>query len=423
MEWLDFVMRFQQLTGPIMAKGVEDTTSYVYNRFISLNEVGGYPERFGTPLETFHGQNIERTKFWPGAMIATATHDTKRSEDVRARLAVLSEIPHEWREAVMRWGRMNRRRKSLIDGQGVPDRNEEYLLYQTLVGVWPLDPMNAADYEIFKKRIREYMLKAVREAKVNTSWISPNLPYEEHLMKFIDAILSRSAYNYFLIDLENFQKKVSPFGMLNSLSQVLLKITCPGIPDFYQGTELWDFSLVDPDNRRPVNFQPRRELMAALRKRIEACGGDLQDLARGLVQDWKDGTPKLYVIFKGLNFRRNNHLLFREGTYVPLGSAGDLKDHVCAFARQRGERIVLVVVPRFLTRLAKEPGEVPFGAGVWEGSRIILPEGISGKTFRNIFTGEIFQRIDTNGVGALSLREVFSNFPVAMLEQFDRGSV
>jgi (1->4)-alpha-D-glucan 1-alpha-D-glucosylmutase len=417
MEWLDFVMRFQQITGPIMAKGVEDTAFYVYNRFVSLNEVGGYPERFGTALETFHGQNIERTKFWPSAMIATATHDTKRSEDVKARLDVLSEIPHEWRESVIRWGRMNIRKKSLTDGQGVPDRNEEYLLYQTLVGVWPIDPMSEAEYEIFKARIREYMLKAVREAKVNTSWISPNLPYEENVMKFIDALLSPSSSNYFLVDFETFQKRISTFGMLNSLSQTLLKITCPGIPDFYQGTELWDLSLVDPDNRRPVNFEIRSKRLAELKKRVEKTRSSLPDLARDLVKEWRDGSIKLYVTLKALHFRRENHLLFQEGSYVPLVGSGDLKEHMCAFARRRGEEVVLVAVPRFLTRLVNHPDEMPFGESVWDDTSVLIPAEIPGKIFRNIFTGQKLQRIENSGEGGLPLREVFSNFPVAMLEK------
>jgi (1->4)-alpha-D-glucan 1-alpha-D-glucosylmutase len=417
MEWLDFVMRFQQITGPIMAKGVEDTTFYIYNRFVSLNEVGGYPERFGTPLETFHGQNIERTKFWPCAMITTETHDTKRSEDVRARLAVLSEIPHEWRESVIRWGRMNKKKKSFIEGLGIPDRNEEYLLYQTLVGVWPIDPMSEAEYEIFKARIREYMLKAVREAKVNTSWISPNLPYEENLMKFIDALLSPSSSNYFWVDFETFQKKISTFGMVNSLSQTLLKITCPGIPDFYQGTELWDLSLVDPDNRRPVNFEIRSKKLAELKKRMEMAGSSLAEFARALIREWRDGSIKLYVTLKTLHFRRENHLLFQEGSYVRLAGSGDLKEHLCAFARRRDEEVVLVLVPRFLTRLVRNPDEMPLGESVWGDSSVILPVEIPGKTFRNIFTGETLQRIEKNGEGTLSLREVFSNFPVAMLEK------
>jgi (1->4)-alpha-D-glucan 1-alpha-D-glucosylmutase len=312
---------------------------------------------------------------------------------------------------------MNKKKKSFIEGLGIPDRNEEYLLYQTLVGVWPIDPMSEAEYEIFKARIREYMLKAVREAKVNTSWISPNLPYEENLMKFIDALLSPSSSNYFWVDFETFQKKISTFGMVNSLSQTLLKITCPGIPDFYQGTELWDLSLVDPDNRRPVNFEIRSKKLAELKKRMEMAGSSLAEFARALIREWRDGSIKLYVTLKTLHFRRENHLLFQEGSYVPLAGSGDLKEHLCAFARRRDEEVVLVLVPRFLTRLVRNPDEMPLGESVWGDSSVILPVEIPGKTFRNIFTGETLQRIEKNGEGTLSLREVFSNFPVAMLEK------
>ena len=360
-EWLDFVMRFQQMMGPIMAKGVEDTAFYVYNRFVSLNEVGGNPERFGTPLDTFHGMNIERTKFWPYAMITTMTHDTKRSEDVRARLGVLSEIPDEWRECLNRWSRINKSKKSNMEGQWVPDRNEEYLLYQTLLGVWPNTPMNDKEHEVFKNRIHDYMLKATREAKVHTSWISPNIPYEDALLKFIDAVLSG---HLFLSDFQMLQKKVAYFGMFNSLGQTLLKMTSPGIPDFYQGTEIWDFSLVDPDNRRPVNFELRKERLAALKKRVETAGQNLSEYVRDLMREWKDGTIKLYLIYKALNYRRENPLLFMESHYIPLAGDGDKTEHLCAFVRQSEDQVVLIIIPRFLTSLIKEIDEAPLGAEV-----------------------------------------------------------
>lgn len=416
-EWLDFVMRFQQITGPVMAKGVEDTAFYVYNRFISLNEVGGNPERFGTPLDTFHGQNIERTKFWPYAMITTATHDTKRSEDVRARLNVISEIPDEWREYHIRWSRINKKKKSVMDGQWVPDRNEEYLLYQTLMGVWPNHPMDEIDYEVFKKRIGDYMLKAVREAKVNTSWISPNLPYENNLLKFIDTIMAPVRGNPFLKDFGAFQKKVSFFGMFNSLSQTLLKITAPGIPDFYQGTEIWDFSLVDPDNRRPVNFDIRKEMLKTLKKKLAISEMVLRDFARELLKEWRDGSIKLYITFRALNYRKENHRLFMDGLYIPLVGDGNLKEHICAFGRQREEKVVLVIVPRFLTRLMKGTDEMPLGKELWGDSRIVIPEEIAGDRFHNIFTGETLKSVEKEGKRVLPLGEVFVHFPVAMLEE------
>jgi (1->4)-alpha-D-glucan 1-alpha-D-glucosylmutase len=411
-EWLDFTMRFQQITGPAMAKGLEDTAFYVYNRFISLNEVGGNPERFGTPLDTFHGQNIERTKFWPHAMIATSTHDTKRSEDVRARLNVLSEIPEEWRRCLIRWSRMNKRKKSVVDGQLVPDRNEEYLLYQTLVGAWPIHPMGEKDGELFEKRIRDYMLKAVREAKVNTSWISPNVSYEEALLKFVDSILSS---HVFVDDLVSFQKKVSYFGMFNSLSQTVLKITSPGIPDFYQGTEIWDLSLVDPDNRRLVDYSFRKNMLEELERGVNHSGSDLLAFLRGLLQNWRDGAIKLYVTFKALNYRKEHSLLFGEGAYFSVVCEGPRKDHVCAFARQRGEESVLVVVPRFLTRLVK--ADEPLGEEVWAESHLVLPEEVpAGGQFRNVFTNETIRALVQNGKKVLILGDVFRTFPVAMLE-------
>ncbi len=413
MEWLDFAMRFQQVCAPIMAKGVEDTLFYVYNRFVSLNEVGGTPEKFGTTLEAFHGQNIERRKFWPHGLITTSTHDTKRSEDVRARLNVLSEIPQEWRRCLARWSRINRGKKPAVDGEWVPDRNEEYLLYQTLIGVWPIQPMEETDYEFFKKRIKDYMLKAVREAKVNTSWISPNTKYEEALLKFVDAILSSRQRNPFLKDFYGLQKKVSYFGMLNSLSQTLLKITSPGTPDFYQGTEIWDFSLVDPDNRRLVDFDMRKKMLEALKKKMRES--DLTDLTRELTLGWTDGSIKLYVTFRSLSYRKQNRKLFMDGTYTPLWSDGNLKDHVCAFARKGEGKVVLVIVPRFLSHLTQAE-ERPLGMEVWGDSSITMPGEIIEERFRNIFTGEMVDAIGREGKNRLILGQAFANFPVAMLE-------
>ncbi len=414
-EWLDFTMRFQQVCAPIMAKGLEDTLFYVYNRFVSQNEVGGAPEKFGTTLEAFHGQNIERSKFWPNGLIATSTHDTKRSEDVRARLNVLSEIPEEWRKSLYDWSRTNKGKKVVVDGQAVPDRNEEYLLYQTLIGAWPVHPMNEPDYEIFQKRIKDYMLKAIREAKVNSSWISPNTAYEEAMLNFIASILSHRQKNSFLKDFEILQKKVSYFGMFNSLSQTLLKIASPGVPDFYQGTEIWDFSLVDPDNRRPVDFHIRKEMLRDLKKKMSVPGSNLINLPRDLVQKWEDGSIKLYVTFRSLNYRKENHRLFLEGTYIPLVSDGDRKDHVCAFARKGEAETVLVIVPRFLTRLM-QIDEMPFGKEVWGDSSIVIPKEIAGNKYRNIFTEETVRVVEHDAKRVLTLGEVFANFSVAMLE-------
>jgi (1->4)-alpha-D-glucan 1-alpha-D-glucosylmutase len=412
MEWLDFVMRFQEVTGPVMAKGLEDTAFYVFNCFVSLNEVGGNPERFGTPIDVFHGQNIERAKNWPHSLLATSTHDTKRSEDVRARLNVLSEIPNEWREHVTRWSRMNKKNKTMFDGQWIPDLNEEYLFYQILVGAWPIHEMVEREYDVFKGRIRDYMIKAAREAKVNTSWISSNVSYEEAFLKFVDGIMSD---HVFVDDFASFQKKVSCFGIYTSLSQTVLKITSPGIPDFYQGTEIWDFSLVDPDNRRSVDYSIRKKMLEELKRKLTRSGSDLLVFLRGLLQNWKDGSIKLYVTFKALNYRKEHSLLFMEGAYLPIVSEGARKDHVCAFARQRGEESVLVVVPRFLTRLVKA-GE-PLGEEIWTGSQIVIPKEVLGTgQFRNVFTNEMIQVLVQDGKRVLILGNVFKTFPVAMLE-------
>jgi (1->4)-alpha-D-glucan 1-alpha-D-glucosylmutase len=420
MEWVNFTMKFQQVTGPVMAKGVEDTVFYVYNRLLSLNEVGGDPESFGTPLEAFHAQNVETARTRPYSLLATSTHDTKRSEDVRARLNVLSEIPDEWRRCLARWGRMNRKKKPpSIEGQTVPDRNEEYLLYQTLLGVWPTNSVTGADYETLKKRIRDYMLKATREAKVNSSWINPDVPYEEALLTFVDMLLLRSHENLFLKDFLPFQEKISYFGMFNSLSQTLLKITSPGVPDFYQGTELWDLSLVDPDNRRPVDFRLRAHMIRELKKSLATKETGLRTLARRLFRKWRDGAIKLYVTFMALNYRKENHLLFKDGRYLPFEVDGAARENVCAYARIAGESTALIVVPRFLTRLLKNPDEAPFGEAIWGDTGVLLPDEISGTNYRNIFTRDTVKVAEQNGTRKLPVSEVLTNFPVALLEKTD----
>jgi (1->4)-alpha-D-glucan 1-alpha-D-glucosylmutase len=413
--WLDFVMRFQQITGPVTAKGVEDTAFYVCNRLTSLNEVGGMPERFGTPLETFHGQNIERIKFWPHALIATSTHDTKRSEDVRARINVLSEIPREWGERTRGWARMNKKKKGAVDGSEAPDRNEEYLLYQTLIGAWPVGPTEGSAYDAFIQRIKEYMLKASREAKVNTSWINPSMEYEDAIRAFIDAVMRPSPENRFLGDFLPFQQMVSHYGMFNSLSQALLKICSPGVPDFYQGTELWDFSLVDPDNRRPVDYEKRITILADLKQQeMETTG---VDLAWELSLAKEDGRIKLYLVHTALNYRRANRALFEQGEYLPLEAEGMKTGHVCAFARKASKACIVTVVPRFLTRVISGGGSVPFGKAVWEDTRLTLPMGEPGMQFRNVFTGEIVTAGSQGDKTSLLLADVFACFPAAMLER------
>ena len=413
--WLDFVMRFQQITGPVTAKGVEDTAFYVYNRLMSLNEVGGMPERFGTPIETFHGQNIERTKSWPHALITTATHDMKRGEDTRQRINVLSEIPREWAERVRNWARMNKKKKTVIEGAEAPDRNDEYLLYQTLIGAWPLEVPEGNAYETFVQRIRDYMIKASHEAKMNTSWINPNAGYEAAMLSFIDRALRPAPENRFLNDFLPFQRTVSHYGMFNSLSQTLLKICSPGVPDFYQGTELWDFSLVDPDNRRPVDYDKRIKLLSELKQKETEMTG--VKLAWELSLNKDDGGIMLYLAYKTLNFRKANAGLFMNGEYAPFETAGAKAGHVCAFARSSGSASAIVVVPRFLTQVISGSGSLPFGKAVWEDTLLLLPGGQAENSYRNVFTGEIVTpwRGGDAPVG-LALADIFASFPVALLE-------
>ena len=419
-EWLDFVKRFQQITGPVMAKGVEDTAFYVYNRLVSLNEVGGSPERFGIAMEAFHGQNIERRKSRPLAMLATSTHDTKRSEDVRARINVLSEIPEQWREGLSRWSRQNRKFKNIVDGKSAPNRNEEYLLYQTLVGVWPFCNPDEDEFTEFRSRIREYMLKAIREAKVHTSWISPNAPHEEAVICFIDSILKDTRHNHFLHNFASFQKLTAACGIFNSLSQTLLKITSPGIPDFYQGNELWDFSLVDPDNRRPVDYRKRINLLDELLRK-ESTAGPLET-AREVVATRNDGRIKLHLTCKALRFRRENRELFESGSYLPLTVEGACQEHVCAFERSFGDSSVLVVAPRFYSRLIRDSSGLPLGPEVWHDTRIIQPSGTAASCYRNIFTGQILTLDQQEARPGLALQDILPEYPVALLERIDSSN-
>jgi (1->4)-alpha-D-glucan 1-alpha-D-glucosylmutase len=415
--WLDFVKRFQQITGPIMAKGVEDSAFYVYNRLVSLNEVGGNPDRFGISLEAFHRQNMERCKNRPLAMLATSTHDTKRSEDVRARINVLSEIPDQWRKSISRWNRQNRKFLKMVDDKPVPDRNEEYLLYQTLVGTWPLCSPGDNEFALFRTRIIEYMVKAMREAKVNTSWINPNIAHEDAVSKFINSVLTVSKHNIFFPDFEKFQQLTASSGMFNSLSQTLLKITSPGIPDIYQGNELWDFSLVDPDNRRTVDFSLRKKLLDGL-LHAEATTGPLAT-AEEVVATRSDGRIKLYLTYKVLGFRREHRALFESGNYHPLAVEGSLANHVCAFERSLDDSSVLVVVPRFCRSLSDDGSCLPIGHSAWLDTRIFLsPETVAG-CYRNILTGEVVHPEGQEGKLNLSLSDLLSVFPVALLERVD----
>ncbi len=414
---VEWALKFQQMTGPIMAKSVEDTVFYTYNRLASLNEVGGAPDRFGVSATAFHRDNAERLERWPHAMLTTSTHDTKRSEDVRARLNVLSEMPGPWQAALARWGRLNSSKKTVVEDQPAPDRNDEYLLYQTLLGAWPVGPLDAGGMARFRGRIAEYMQKATREAKVHTSWINPNEEYDDAVRQFVSRLLPDAADDPFLNDLIAFQRRVAFFGCFNSLSQALLKLTSPGVPDLYQGSELWDFSLVDPDNRRPVDYRRRGEVLADLQARLAGGDDERRRLADELLHDLGDGRIKLYLIHQALNFRRAHGDLFARGAYLPLEAAGAKRDHVCAFARCFGDEAVLVIAPRLVVRLAAGVERPPVGPEVWGKTQLLLPTALAGRSFCNVFTGEALAPSDHDGSPGPLLASVLGRFPVALLQR------
>jgi (1->4)-alpha-D-glucan 1-alpha-D-glucosylmutase len=412
---VEWVLKFQQLTGPVMAKSVEDTVFYTYNRLVSLNEVGGAPDRYGVSVAAFHRQNAERLERWPHSLLTTSTHDTKRSEDVRARLNALSELPGEWQAALARWGRLSSPKKAVVDDRPAPDRSDEYLLYQTLLGAWPeWRPAGEALAEL-RRRVADYMRKATKEAKVHTSWVNPNTEYDDAVRDFVARVLADADEGPFHADFLALQRRVAFFGYFNSLSQVLLKLTCPGVPDLYQGTELWDFSLVDPDNRRPVDYGRRQGALAELRERT-GRDSNLGALVAELLAAIPDGRIKLYLTYRALNFRREHPQLFAEGAYLPLEASGAKRDHVCAFARSAGEEAVLVIVPRLVVRLVGGEERPPLGAEVWGQTRLLLPPHLAGRTYRNLFTGETIAANVNDGPPGLLLGTVLRRFPVALLE-------
>ncbi len=415
-EQLQFAMKFQQTTSPVTAKGVEDTAFYLYNRLVSLNEVGGDPRQFGLSVAEFHARMRERQASWPWSLSATSTHDTKRSEDVRARINVLSEVPREWSGLVNRWSRLNRKYKTDVEGQMAPDRNEEYLLYQTLIGAWPWGPLDDEQYGQFCDRIQAYMTKAVKESKMHTSWINPNEPYEAAVQRFIAAILNRQAANPFLASFLPFQSRVAQFGIWNSLAQVLLKITTPGIPDWYQGTELWDLSLVDPDNRRPVDFSRRAAILHDLARRVED-GMDRRGLVRELIKSREDGRIKFYLTMTALTYRRAHADTFLRGEYLPAETVGGKADYLCAYVRQHRSDQVVVIVPRLITGLVADATEVPVGSPVWMDTAVRFPSDAQAAHYRNVLTGDSVTSKNEAGRQVIPAADALSDCPVALLER------
>jgi (1->4)-alpha-D-glucan 1-alpha-D-glucosylmutase len=395
-ELLRWVLTWQQYTGAIMAKAVEDTTFYVYNRFIALNEVGGDPSAFGGTVQEFHDQNRRRLETVPHTMLTTSTHDTKLGEDVRARLYALSEIPDEWRDWVYRWRAMNIRFKTEVNGRLAPDANEEYRLYQTLLGCWPTEPFEPDD--AFRERIREHLRKATNEAKRNTQWLHPNERWLAACDRFVDSILSPVSAGDFLAEFSVRAQRLAHLGMVNSLAQVVLKTTVPGVPDFYQGSEFWNLTLVDPDNRRLVEWQPREAVVPQLP----------QTSWRELLRNWRDGVIKFRVTAELLRFRRKFPAVFQEGSYVPLTLTGRFAESAIAFAREHETGVAITIVPRLTAAL----GVPPLGL-VWEDTAVRLPG--KGVEWHDVLTGR------TASGEQLLLADLFGELPLAVLFSEDPG--
>ncbi len=389
-EWRQFVMRWQQFTGPVMAKGLEDTATYRHNSLLSLNEVGGDPLREHPPFDVqeFHDFNRNRLEKWPASLSATATHDTKRGEDMRARLNVLTEIPGEWERRLDRWTAWNEAKRVPVGGALAPSAAEEILIYQTLLGAWPGAPEQEAE---FAGRVAEFLVKALREAKQNSSWISPREDYEKAVMQFLEAILAPDSP--FPADLRDLLGSIAPAGARNSLGQLLLKITSPGVPDFYQGTEFPSFSLVDPDNRRPVDYQRRIETLDSLRRQF---AGDPIALVRSLAADLTGGAIKLFVTWRALDFRKTERELFARGEYLPLPVVGPRAGNVCAFARRLEDRWAIAVVPRWTHAQID-----------WSDTALVVPEELPAPEWRDVLTSLI--------PGSFRLGELLAEFPVALL--------
>ena len=382
-------MKLQQFSGPVMAKGLEDTAFYRYNRFIALNEVGGDPEQFGVTIASFHHANAQRAKRWPHSMITTSTHDTKRGEDTRARLAVLSEMPQEWAAQVETWSRILRARRGEIGVGAPPDRNDEYMFYQLLVGSWPVE----LEKITYIERLKGAMTKSLREAKVHSTWQSPDCAYEDAVLSFIDDVAEEQKSDAFFSAFLPFQEKVARLGVQNSLVQLTLKLTAPGVPDVYQGSELWDLSMVDPDNRRPVDYERRVQV-----------GEQIENKPAGdLLRDWRDGAIKMLVTAKLLRLRAAYADLFANGKYEPILAAGSKAECVCAFERHDGEQSVAVLTARYPARREAEPG--------WFDTKIPIPSRLQGKKLRDVLTGNEIQEDDCQ----IDAGQAFRELPVAVI--------
>jgi (1->4)-alpha-D-glucan 1-alpha-D-glucosylmutase len=415
-----FAVRFQQTTGPVQAKGLEDTTFYRYVPLLSLNEVGGDPSRFGTSPDAFHAKNSRRLERWPDSLLATATHDTKRGEDARIRINVLSELPHEWSEALARWARWNEPRKRETPRGLAPDRREEYLFYQTLIGSWPHAMAADGVTPEYVARLQEYLVKAAREAKVKTSWTDSDSSHVDALKAFVADVIAGPESRPFLDDFLLLQRRISQVGVVHSLAQSLIKLASPGVPDIYQGCELWDLSLVDPDNRRPVDFESRAAMLSSLKGRL-ASGEDRGGMAASLLASADDGAIKLYLHWTALEHRREQPVLYSRGAYLPLIVDGPHANRVVAFARHHEGKAVVIVAPRLVAGMMGDTGErLPIGEA-WESTSIVLPPELSRADWSDRLTGQRSTAREENGRHVLPLSEVLGTLPLGLLESQSEG--
>jgi (1->4)-alpha-D-glucan 1-alpha-D-glucosylmutase len=404
---VELAMQVQQYSGPVMAKGYEDTALFRFNRFAALNEVGGSPEQFGSSVAAFHKENAHRAQHWPHTLLATSTHDTKHSEDARARLAALSLVPEEWSTRVAGWSKILRARRGDVEFTAPPSRNDEYLLFQNLVATWPAEltgalPLQQSAVDGYAERLITATVKCVREARVHSNWTSPNEIYEHAIAEFIRDTLNLERSEAFIASFLPFQERVAVLGVRNSLVQIVLKLTSPGVPDFYQGCELWDLSLVDPDNRRPVDYSLRRRLLSEITEKSQSSKCEV---IRDLLQRWQDGGIKLFIASVLLAFRKSHSELFEKGAYLPLAPEGFAADRLCAFRRHEESSEVLTIVST----------DARLDAASLRDTRLPIHEATGNTGWRDLFTGRVV-RLEN---GCLPLREVFSELPVAVFSAYD----
>jgi len=398
-------MKLQQYSGPVMAKGLEDTAFYRYNRFIALNEVGGHPDQFGVSLAGFHKANRQRAQRWPHAMLGTSTHDTKRGEDTRARLAVLSECPDEWARQVEVWSRILRARQGDIEGTAPPDRNDEYMFYQLLVGTWPVELLDDAAIDpdglrAYGERLKVALTKSMREAKVHSTWAAPDTAYEAAMLGFLELAFDLGRSGSFLDAFQPFVRGIAQLGAHNSLVQTMLKLAVPGMPDIYQGSELWDLSLVDPDNRRPVDYALRLRMVDEIEAALDADRGEAMPR---YFHGWRDGRFKLAAVMTLLHLRRDAPMLFAEGAYEPINAHGPRSDEVCAFLRSHEDAVMVVATARFPSRQQAE--------GFGPETVLALPETLRTTLWRDALTGREIRA----EAGGLAASAVFAALPAAVL--------